>query len=321
MAKPWEIVDLNPDDPLKISLRRTLLGWMQEMLSYEPETIKGTDPEALHNMRVSARRLRATLKIHRDLFPKKQLRHQLEEIEKLITVFGPVREIDVFLEELEKLITEIPTQEKGALQWLVAQERTIRELHRKIMKAEIRQLMRTGFKHRFEEFIWGSLHKKGTSSEKRTTLRSNGREILPPILDSFLDRIYLVILNEHHQEPLHALRLRGKRVRYAMEIYAPAYHEPFADCLASVKEILGILGRIHDIDINLPILRQHVRQVRHFNAGMNDRSLKISTAGIRVLIQRFEKERHDFFLSLCKRFSQWENEQFRQRYIQSISAT
>ena len=28
---------------------------------------------------------------------------------------------------------------------------------------------------------------------------------------------------------------------------------PFADCLDSVKQILGILGRIHDLDINLPV--------------------------------------------------------------------
>ncbi len=157
MARPLEIVDLDPNEPLKVSLRRTLLGWMQEMLSYESETVKGTDPEALHNMRVSARRLRATLKIHKNFFPKKQLRYQLEEIEKLINAFGPVREIDVLQEELENLIKDIPTKDKIALQWLVAQERTIRELHRKVMKAEIRKLIRTGFKRRFEEFIWGSL--------------------------------------------------------------------------------------------------------------------------------------------------------------------
>jgi CHAD domain-containing protein len=157
-------------------------------------------------------------------------------------------------------------------------------------------------------------------SGKKLTLRSSGREILPPIVDSFLERINPVILNEHHQEPLHALRLRGKRVRYAMEMYLPAYGSSFADCLDSIKQILGILGRIHDLDINLPVLRQHVRQVRHFNAGISNRALKMSTAGLRTLIQRSENERHELFLSLCERFSQWEDEQFRQRFIQSISA-
>jgi len=91
MAKPWEIVDLDPDDPLKVSLRQILLGWMEEILSYESETIKGTDLEALHNMRISARRLRAILKIHRQFFPKKLLRRQLLEIEKLIDNLGLVR--------------------------------------------------------------------------------------------------------------------------------------------------------------------------------------------------------------------------------------
>ena len=103
-----------------------------------------------------------------------------------------------------------------------------------------------------------------------------------------------------------------------MEMYVPAYGSSFEDCLDSVKQILGMLGRIHDIDINLPVLRQHIRQVRHFNAGISDRALKIPTAGLRALILRFEHERHELFLSLCKKFSQWEEEQFRQRFIQSI---
>ena len=105
-----------------------------------------------------------------------------------------------------------------------------------------------------------------------------------------------------------------------MEMYLPAYGAPFADCLDSVKQILGILGRIHDLDINLPVLRQHVRQVRHFNAGISERALKIQTAGLRALILRFEHERHELFLSLCMQFSQWEEEQFRQRFIKTISA-
>jgi CHAD domain-containing protein len=160
--------------------------------------------------------------------------------------------------------------------------------------------------------------KKSALSGKRLNLRTSGREILPPLLDSFLERINPVILNERHQEPLHALRLRGKRVRYAMEMYLPAYGSSFAECLESVKQILVMLGRIHDIDINLPVLRQYVRQVRHFNAGISDRALKIPAAGLRALILRFEHERHELFLSLYKQFSQWEEEQFRRRFIKSI---
>ena len=87
-----------------------------------------------------------------------------------------------------------------------------------------------------------------------------------------------------------------------MEMYVPAYNSPFIDCLDSIKEILGIMGRIHDLDINLPVLRQHVRQVRHFNAGINDRALKMPTKGLRTIIQQFEEERHNQFLILCDRF-------------------
>ena len=108
-------------------------------------------------MRVSARRLRAALKIHREFFPKKSLRRLIEEIEKLIDAFGLVREIDVFQAKLKELAKEFPEKDKVALQWLIAQQQILREVQRKAMKAEIRKLMSSGFKLRFEEFIWGSL--------------------------------------------------------------------------------------------------------------------------------------------------------------------
>jgi CHAD domain-containing protein len=108
-------------------------------------------------MRISARRLRAILKIHRQFFPKKLLRRQLLEIEKLIDNLGLVREIDVFLKELKELVKELPAGDRVALQWMLAQQQTIREVYRRTMKAEIRKLMRNGFKRQFEEFVWGSL--------------------------------------------------------------------------------------------------------------------------------------------------------------------
>ena len=68
-----------------------------------------------------------------------------------------VREIDIFLKELKELVNELPAGDRVTLQWLLAQQQTIREVHRRTMKAEIRKLIRSGFKRQFEEFIWGSL--------------------------------------------------------------------------------------------------------------------------------------------------------------------
>ncbi len=59
MARPWKIVDLEPDENLKVCLRKIAQTRFQETFSYEHGTIEGEDIEALHDMRVSARRLRA----------------------------------------------------------------------------------------------------------------------------------------------------------------------------------------------------------------------------------------------------------------------
>lgn len=159
---------------------------------------------------------------------------------------------------------------------------------------------------------------KNTLSGMRLTLRSSGKKTLPPLLDSFLQRIDPAVSNERHHELLHALRLRGKRLRYAMEMYMPAYKRPFKNCLDSVKEILSTLGRIHDLDVNLPILKQYIRQVGHFNSRIKNRSLKIHTMGLRRFIHRLEEERHEKYLLLCKQLLQWKQGDFRQHFITSI---
>jgi CHAD domain-containing protein len=157
MSRPWKIADLNPDEPIKISLMKILLGWIQEMLSYASGTIKGKDIEALHDMRVSALRIRVLLKLHRKYFPKKALRQHLQDLKRLIDSMGPVREIDVFQAELRKLAEDASPKDRIALKWLLAQREMHREVRQMFMKTEIRRLLHAGFRQRLERFIEESL--------------------------------------------------------------------------------------------------------------------------------------------------------------------
>jgi hypothetical protein len=163
------------------------------------------------------------------------------------------------------------------------------------------------------------MKKKGALFPDTTTFRSSGREIIPPLLDSFLAGIDSACKNEHHPKPLHAKRLQGKQLRYAMEIYLPAYGDSFAPYLDSVKEVLVVMGRIHDLDVNLPVLKQHERQIRCYNAITKERSLKMETTGIIILIQRLEQERHECYISLRLKLSRWKEEMFRRNFIASLS--
>jgi CHAD domain-containing protein len=153
MARSWDIVDLDPNENLKSSLHKIALTRFQETFSYENGTINGEDIEALHDMRVAARRLRAILRIFQDCFPKKKFKIQDEKLKRLIQSLGAVRERDVFMDILSKKRQAMNQHEGRIIDLLLARERNTRISLRKRLVSELRQLQRTQYPDSFRQFL------------------------------------------------------------------------------------------------------------------------------------------------------------------------
>ena len=153
MARPWNIVDLDPNENLKSGLHKIALTRFQETFFYEQGTIKGEDTEALHDMRVASRRLRAILRIFRECFPKKKFKSQDEKLKSLIQSLGAVRECDVFIDLLSRKRTAVPQQEGKVFDLLLAREQTMRVVFRKRLVSELRRLQRTKYPESFRQFL------------------------------------------------------------------------------------------------------------------------------------------------------------------------
>jgi CHAD domain-containing protein len=153
MAKPWKIVDLDPLDTLKVCACRIAETRLQEMLSYEHRTIIGEDGEALHDMRVSARRLRAILRICRDCFPRKKFKKVDERLQGIVRALGSVREQDVFLALLEDVRRATSPHERKALDLLIAREQNARKSERESLHRTLQKLRRSGFVDTFRSFL------------------------------------------------------------------------------------------------------------------------------------------------------------------------
>jgi len=157
MARPWKIVDLDPNESLKLCVHKIALTRFQETFSYENGTISGDDIEALHDMRVAARRLRAILRIFQDCFPKKKFKRQDEMLRRLIQSLGAVRERDVFIDILGKKRGTIMNHEGKIIDLLLAREQNARMVLRKRLVSELRQLQRTRYPDSFRQFLRESL--------------------------------------------------------------------------------------------------------------------------------------------------------------------
>ncbi len=157
MAKPWKILDLNPDESLKRCLQKIALTRVQETFSHESATLKGEDMEALHDMRVSARRLRAMMRIFRDCFSKKKLKKYDVRLQSLIRALGAVRERDVFLESLSEDKKSLEPADRKVIELLIARETTARVLDRRNLMRELNNLRRVKYADSFSSFVRSSL--------------------------------------------------------------------------------------------------------------------------------------------------------------------
>ena len=153
MAKPWKIPYLNPGDKLKVCLPKILTTRIRETFSYEEGTIEGSDIEALHNMRVSTRRLQSTMKIFRDCFPQKKFKYHYRKIRRLLRLLGQIRDYDVFIDRLERYRQALPQRDRAAVELLIARQKNLRFKERRVLLRELRALREESYQHCFVQFV------------------------------------------------------------------------------------------------------------------------------------------------------------------------
>ncbi len=106
------------------------------MISFEDAVMAGKNTEALHDMRVSSRRVLSMLKVFRPCFPQKAFKSQYAIIRALIRSLGQVRECDVFIGMLDTHLRKTKNPGKAALQ-------TLRRRYADRRKGELRELQWT----------------------------------------------------------------------------------------------------------------------------------------------------------------------------------
>jgi CHAD domain-containing protein len=157
MARPWPITDLDPGDILRVSVHKIVRTRFRETFSYEQETLLGENEEALHDMRVSARRLRAILRIFRDCFPPKQFRKQGDKLRTLLETLGAVRDCDVFIRFLREKRAGLTPEKIKIVDLLLARELSERERCRRQLSAELRLLQKMHYPDSFMQFLSDAL--------------------------------------------------------------------------------------------------------------------------------------------------------------------
>ncbi len=97
-----------------------------------------------------------------------------------------------------------------------------------------------------------------TGIEPDRRLRPNARRIMRVRIEEVYQYDGLVA-DPRNVTELHDMRIAFKRLRYLLEIFGPAFRADLEPFLEQVKNMQDILGDIHDCDVQIPMLEEHLR--------------------------------------------------------------
>ncbi len=135
---------LDPGRPFAVSAQATILRYFKEVLDARPHVMANDDIEAVHEIRVAARRTRTALQTFSTLWPEKDVRHWLDYLAKIADAFTIARDTDVLIEYLEKQLKGAAGKDEqahraAAMAWLLERARQRRSKEQPILEKLLRK--------------------------------------------------------------------------------------------------------------------------------------------------------------------------------------
>lgn len=196
------------------------------------------DVEHIHQLRVAVRRTAAALDVFEPCLPSKRARRLGRLLRKIRRAAGAARDWDVFAEHIACDSPVLGDDEKSAVLASAARRRVAAQ--RAVVEAfELAASQRLG---RQAEKLCERIHWRGDGDEPR--LADYAGERLAALLQAATAAAQsdLKVF-----ENLHALRIAGKRLRYAMELLASAFPRKLRErAYGCVEALQDRLGRIND---------------------------------------------------------------------------
>jgi CHAD domain-containing protein len=151
--------------PADITFRRAariaLEGGFQKMLKNASATRSGVgrrepnpdEVEALHDMRVGSRRLRAALTLFAGVFPKSEFRALDKQVGAITDALGAVRDLDVQLDALRAIQAGVPPNEAYGISRLIKHQMEQRDIERKALQVALDRLKKSRFERQFQKAL------------------------------------------------------------------------------------------------------------------------------------------------------------------------
>ncbi len=179
-------------------------------------------------------------------------------------------------------------------------------------------------------------------------LRPNARRILAVRIDEVWAFAPFVTHPGNVRE-LHDMRIACKRLRYLLEIFEIAFPADLGSFIDQIKDLQDLLGDIHDRDVQVPMLHDHLERLaerdaaaarelmrqtgpggrmsqarreaafERFRAQLDDAGTLSERPGIEALLTRRTRERDELYDRFLVEWRRLGTERFRRRLERALS--
>jgi triphosphatase len=248
-------VALAPDADVQSAFRIIARACLRQLIANQAMMLAG-DAEALHQMRVALRRLRAAISLFSDMLTGPQTETLKGEFKWITRELGPARELEVFLKRVVKPVADRERGEPGirlvSRELRQKREDAIARARAAVESPRFRDLaldavawIETGDWTGNPEDAAGMLRERPVEALAVEQLRRRWKKILKS--GKRLDTL--------DPQRRHRLRIQAKKLRYAAEFFATVF--PHKKCkrrrkdfVARLEELQDALGDLNDISVN-----------------------------------------------------------------------
>jgi CHAD domain-containing protein len=240
---------LEPDMSFCDAGRAALAFRFKEIEENEGGTVRGEDPESLHDMRVATRRLRAALRDFRPAFGKKKLRRFEQDVRWLDDLLGRIRDLDVFIAWLKEYEESLPVEDRPYAHRVVEEREAARARERAALLAGLRSDRYREWKCNLQEFL---------SEQGAVCTRGPVMDLAVLMIGKELGRVHGKgkRVTARRLSRLHRLRIECKRLRYTAEVFSGLFPNHLERFIGKVKDLQDSLGTVHDSHIYAIFLGQ-----------------------------------------------------------------
>ncbi len=279
-------VRMRPQERADVVVSRVLRRLSEVQDANLPGALADIDSEFLHDFRVAVRRTRSVLREMGGVFHPDELAHLREEFKWLQDQTSQARDLDVYLDEFEALRALAPVSMQDGLEPL----RELLSQRRDRAHAECETALTSRRA--------GELREKWRERLQLLALESDldRPDATVPIVELVARRVRKVhrrmvkmgreIDPDSPPEQYHALRKRGKELRYLLELFAtPLFDAEVVRPMArALKGLQDVLGRHQDREVQIHTLREIADELISGPGAVN------TLMAVGVLVERLESD-------------------------------